>query len=106
MSAKIIDFTELSDLIYQILENIPPEERAPESRIDGWIRTAHRHIIDRECDISVVKLALKHMEDLDDGGYKMSVGAFAALLEWYDLNMTLSAEMPEYLPMEGIILDG
>jgi len=46
MSTKIIDFYDFQDLIFQLLENIPEEERAPESRIDGWIRTAHRHIQD------------------------------------------------------------
>ena len=104
--SKIIDFYEFTEMIYKMMENIPPEERAPESRIDGWIRTAHKNIDQGRFDISVVKLAIKHMEDFDDESHKMSVGAFIALLEWYDLNMTLSAEMPEYLPMEGIILDG
>jgi len=106
MSTKIIDFFDFQDLIFQILENIPEEKRAPESRIDGWIRTAHRHIQDGEYDISVVKLAIKHMEDLDDGDFKISVGAFVALMQWYDVNLTLSAEMPEYDPSVEVFIDG
>lgn len=106
MSTKIIDFFDFQDLIFQILENISEEERAPESRIDGWIRTAHRHIQDGEYDISVVKLAIKHMEDFDSDDFKVSVGAFVALMQWYDVNLTLSAEMPEYNPALDAFIDG
>lgn len=106
MSTKIIDFYDFQNLILQILENIPEEQQAPESRIDGWIRTAHRHIQDGEYDISVVKLAIKHMEDFDNGDFKISVGVFVALMQWYDVNLTLSAEMPEYDPNVEVFIDG
>ena len=89
MSTKIISLDEFAYLILNLYQNIPADQRAPIKRVIGWIRTAHKMIVESEYDISVVKLAVRQLEDLNDKekNQYFLLGGFCALCDHYELNI-------------------